>query len=60
MLQGERGVSTVFISHDLAVVRFIADEICVMRAGRVVEHSTTAAFVAGPTDPYSRTLMEDS
>lgn len=57
-LQREHGFASLFITHDLAVVRCIADHLCVMRAGRVVELTTAEAFTTGPTHPYSRTLLE--
>ncbi|MGO1972181.1 MAG: ABC transporter ATP-binding protein [Propionibacteriaceae bacterium] len=58
-LQAEHGFGALFISHDLAVVSYLADRICVMRTGEVVENSPTAEFVAGPAHAYSRTLMEE-
>ncbi|MCH1881807.1 ABC transporter ATP-binding protein [Agrococcus sp. ARC_14] len=58
-LQAEHGFGALFISHDLAVVRYVADRICVMRAGEVVEDAPTDAFVAGPAHPYSRSLLEE-
>jgi peptide/nickel transport system ATP-binding protein len=47
-LQDEFGLSYIFISHDLAVVKFIADEILVMQHGDVVEHGETRALLAAP------------
>ncbi|WP_293694560.1 dipeptide/oligopeptide/nickel ABC transporter ATP-binding protein [uncultured Agrococcus sp.] len=58
-LQREHGFGALFITHDMAVVRYIADSICVMRSGEVVESATMEAFVADPQHPYSRTLLEE-
>ena len=56
-LQDELGVAYVFISHDLAVVRFMADDVMVMKEGRVVEHRRTEALLAHPQDEYTRRLI---
>jgi peptide/nickel transport system ATP-binding protein len=56
-LQDELGLAYVFISHDLAVVRFMADEVMVMKAGRVVEHRRTQALLAQPHDETTRHLI---
>jgi peptide/nickel transport system ATP-binding protein len=56
-LQDELGLAYVFISHDLAVVRFMADEVMVMKAGRVVEHRRTQALLAQPHDETTRRLI---
>ena len=47
----------LFISHDLRVVRAHADEVIVMRAGRVVEQGRTAEIFERPTHPYTKALM---
>ena len=56
-LQEAHGLSYLFISHDLAVVRAMADEVIVMKEGRVVERGCTEAVFADPKDPYTRALM---
>ncbi len=56
-LQGEHDLSYIFISHDLAVVRALADTILVMKDGRVVERGLTEAVFADPQDAYTRALM---
>ncbi|GAA2353063.1 ABC transporter ATP-binding protein [Nonomuraea africana] len=56
-LRAELGLSMLFISHNLAVVRYVADEIAVMREGRVVEHGLTDQVVATPAHPYTRDLL---
>jgi ABC-type microcin C transport system duplicated ATPase subunit YejF len=55
--QEMHGLSYLFISHDLAVVRAMADEVIVMKDGRVVERGTTEEIFADPKDPYTRALM---
>jgi oligopeptide transport system ATP-binding protein len=55
--QNAHGLSYLFISHDLAVVRAMADEVIVMKDGRVVERGTTEEIFADPKDPYTRALM---
>ena len=56
-LQDELGLAYIFISHDLAVVRFMADDVMVMKDGRVVEHRRTDALLAHPQDEYTRRLI---
>lgn len=56
-LQEETGVAYVFISHDLAVVRHIADEVLVMYLGRAVEQGPADAVFSAPRHPYTRALL---
>ena len=53
----ERGMSVVFISHNLGAVWQLCDRICVMYAGQVIEVAMTAALVDRPVHPYSRALL---
>ena len=56
-LQETHGLSYLFISHDLAVVRAMADEVIVMKDGRVVERGSTEEIFSDPKDPYTQALM---
>ncbi|MDF2763186.1 MAG: dppF [Rhodospirillales bacterium] len=56
-LQQELNLAYLFISHDLGVVRHIADEVMVMYLGRVVEHGPKEPIFAGPRHPYTRALL---
>jgi ABC-type oligopeptide transport system ATPase subunit len=57
-LQEEHGVAYVFISHDLSLVRLIADRVAVMYQGRIVEEGPTASVFEDPQDPYTRALLD--
>ncbi len=56
-LQREHGLSYVFISHDLAVIRAISDHILVMKDGRLVEEGATEDIFSSPREAYTRTLI---
>jgi len=56
-LQDEFGLTYVFISHDLSVVRYIADEVMVMYLGEVVEYGTRDAVFDNPQHSYTKTLF---
>jgi peptide/nickel transport system ATP-binding protein len=56
-LQDELGLAYVFISHDLAVVRFISDEVIVMKDGIVVEQAGVAQILAAPREAYTQRLL---
>ena len=56
-LQDELGLSYIFISHDLAVVRFMADDVLVMKDGEVVEHAGVEQILDAPREEYTRRLL---
>jgi len=56
-LQKKRSLTYLFIAHDLAVVRHIADQVAVMYLGRIVERAPAAAIYAAPRHPYTRALL---
>jgi peptide/nickel transport system ATP-binding protein len=56
-LQDEFGLSYIFISHDLSVVKYIADQVMVMHKGEVVELADSDELYRNPTHPYTRSLL---
>ena len=56
-LQREYGLSYLFISHDLAVVRLISDYVCVMKDGELVEAASSEEIFTNPRDEYTRRLL---
>jgi len=59
-LQRRHGMSYIFISHDLGVIRAVAHRIAVMRQGRLVEQGETEALFANPHEPYTQQLLRAS
>ncbi|MBI5007662.1 MAG: ABC transporter ATP-binding protein [Nitrosomonadales bacterium] len=56
-LQDELGLSYLFITHNLAVVEYLAHEVCVMYLGRIVERGATAEVLRAPRHPYTQALL---
>jgi peptide/nickel transport system ATP-binding protein len=56
-LQEEMGLAYLFITHNLAVVAYLADEVAVMYLGRIVEHGTVREVLETPRHPYTRALL---
>ena len=56
-LRMQLGISILFVSHNLATVRYVSDELAVMYLGRLVEAGPTEAVVAEPQHPYTRSLL---
>jgi peptide/nickel transport system ATP-binding protein len=57
-LRGQLGLSYIFVSHDLNVVRLLCDRVIVMNRGRIVETGPADALLANPKQAYTRTLVE--
>jgi ABC-type glutathione transport system ATPase component len=58
-LQVEHGFASLFISHDLAAVRYVSHRVAVMRQGEIVEVADTDVFYESPTHPYSQMLFQE-
>lgn len=57
-LQEELGLTYLFITHDLAVVRLVADNVCVMEKGKIVEAASTDDVFGNPTQEYTKRLLD--
>tara|TARA_B100001105_G_C22103030_1_gene319960 strand:- start:106 stop:582 length:477 start_codon:yes stop_codon:yes gene_type:complete len=57
-LQARRGLSYLFISHDLAVVRAMAHRVMVLKEGRLIEQGPCTEVLSRPADPYTRALVK--
>jgi ABC-type oligopeptide transport system ATPase subunit len=57
-LQRDFGLTYLFISHSMPVVRYLCDRIAVMRAGEIVELGSSEQITSAPAHPYTRTLLE--
>ena len=56
-LQAERGLTYLFVSHDLSIMRQIADRVAVMNLGRIVELAETEELFTAPRHPYTHSLL---
>ncbi|MDP5226235.1 MULTISPECIES: dipeptide ABC transporter ATP-binding protein [Arthrobacter] len=56
-IQDELGISYIFIAHDLAVVRHMADDVAVMYLGKIMEHGSRDQIFGDPQHPYTRSLL---
>lgn len=56
-IRTQTGIGYLFVSHDLAVVRYVTDYVAVMYRGRIVERGQTAAVLAAPRHPYTQLLL---
>jgi microcin C transport system ATP-binding protein len=56
-LQGRLGMAMLFITHDLGIVRKIADRVCVMKDGKIVEQDAVERVFSAPSHPYTRALL---
>lgn len=59
-LRQRRGLSFLFVSHDLGVIRHFCDSVCVMYLGHIVESGPTAEVLDAPAHPYTQLLLESS
>jgi len=59
-IRQKRGLSILFITHDLAVVAQMADRIAVMKEGEIVETADAAHFFTSPSHPYTKRLLQDA
>jgi microcin C transport system ATP-binding protein len=56
-IQGRLGMAMLFITHDLGIVRKIADRVCVMKEGKIVEHGPVEQVFTSPQHPYTKALL---
>jgi peptide/nickel transport system ATP-binding protein len=56
-LQRKKGLAYLFITHNISVIEFLADEVAVMYLGRIVEHGSVEEVLSGPRHPYTRALL---
>ena len=59
-IQARNGCSFLYISHDLTTVRFLADRVCVMYLGRIVEQGPTEVIFGHPRHPYTKALLDSA
>jgi peptide/nickel transport system ATP-binding protein len=59
-LQEERGLSYLFITHDLSIIRTIADEVAVMKDGKIVEYGAVDEVMDNPQHAYTQKLLDSA
>ena len=57
-LRAQLGMSYLFVSHDLHVVRLLCDHVVVMRGGEIVEQGPSEQVMNSPADPYTKSLLD--
>jgi dipeptide transport system ATP-binding protein len=57
-MRRELGLTYIFVSHNLGVIRYISDRVAVMHRGRVVETGTAEQIFTRPRDPYTQALLD--
>lgn len=57
-LQDQKNLTYMFITHDLSVVKYVSDDICVMYLGQIIEHCETEKLFENPMHPYTKALLE--
>jgi peptide/nickel transport system ATP-binding protein len=57
-LKDELGVSYLFITHNLGVVSYLADQVAVMHEGRIIEMGPAQELINNPKEPFTRTLLD--
>src|SRR5690606_32920009 len=56
-LQRDKGLAYLFISHNMSVIEYMADEVAVMYLGRIVEHGSVEELLRAPKHPYTQALL---
>ena len=59
-LREQRGLTYLFISHDLGVIEHLTDRVAIMYLGKIVEVGPTAEIFAGPAHPYTKALLDEA
>jgi ABC-type oligopeptide transport system ATPase subunit len=59
-IQESRNLSMIFVSHDMAVVEFMSDQVAVLYNGKIMENGSAEDVFANPKSAYTRTLLDSS
>ena len=57
-IRDERGLSILFITHDIGQAQYIADNVCIMKEGKIVEQGSSKEVFINPVHPYSKNLLD--